>query len=59
LPKGNVLIVGHSNTVDDVVNGITGKKVFADLKDTAYGDLFMIVRKGKKQFEFSQGRFGK
>jgi phosphohistidine phosphatase SixA len=59
LPKGNVLIVGHSNTVDDIVYGITGRKLFADLNDNQYGDLFIIVRKGKKKFEFTQSHFGK
>ena len=59
LPKGNVLIVGHSNTVDDIVYGITGRKLFADLNDNQYGDLFIIVRKGKKRFEFTQSHFGK
>jgi len=59
LPRGNVLIVGHSNTVDDIVYGITGRKMFADLSDEAYGQLFTIVRKGKKKFEFSQDRFGR
>ena len=59
LPKGNVLIVGHSNTVDDIVYGITGRKLFTDLKDDRYGDLFTIVRRGKRKFEFTQNHFGK
>lgn len=47
--KGNVLIVGHSNTVDDIVNGLTGHQYIpADLPDSAYSNLFVITRKGKK-----------
>lgn len=47
--KGNVLIVGHSNTVDDIVNGLTGHKYIpSDLPDSAYSNLFMIKKKGKK-----------
>ena len=44
--KGNVLIVGHSNTVDDIVNKLTGKKeIRGDLGDAEYDNLFII--KGK------------
>jgi 2,3-bisphosphoglycerate-dependent phosphoglycerate mutase len=56
--KGNVLIVGHSNTVDDIVNGILGEKVLSDLPETEYGDLFVVRRRNGK-FSFSRSRFGK
>jgi 2,3-bisphosphoglycerate-dependent phosphoglycerate mutase len=36
--RGNVFIVGHSNTVDDIVNGLMGKERLQDLPDTQYGD---------------------
>ncbi len=45
----NVLIIGHSNTVDDLVNKLCGKmKIPADLPDTAYDNLFVITKNGKK-----------
>lgn len=46
--KGSVLIVGHSNTVDDLVNKMMGENLLTDLPDTEYDNLFMIKRKGKK-----------
>ena len=56
--NGNVLIVGHSNTVDDLVNDLTGKKeINRDLPDSAYGDLFVVKKKGN-QFTFERKHFG-
>lgn len=47
--KKNTLIVGHSNTVDDVVNMLCGeKKVPGDLPDTEYNNLFIVKYRGKK-----------
>jgi 2,3-bisphosphoglycerate-dependent phosphoglycerate mutase len=43
---GNVLIVGHSNTVDDIVNGLTGSNTMSDLAETEYGNLFIVKKKG-------------
>jgi phosphohistidine phosphatase SixA len=46
--KKNVLVVGHSNTVDDIVNGLTGKKtVPGDLQDSEYSNLYIITFRGK------------
>jgi 2,3-bisphosphoglycerate-dependent phosphoglycerate mutase len=56
--KGNAIIVGHSNTVDDIVNGFFGKHLLSDLPDNAYGDLFIIKRKGK-HYTFSKSHFGR
>jgi broad specificity phosphatase PhoE len=47
--SGNVLIVGHSNTIDDVVNMLTGEKTYTDLPDSVYNHLYVVKlnRKGK------------
>ena len=56
--NGNTLIIGHSNTVDDLVNELTGKKeIPSDLPDSAYGDLFVIRKKGKRM-TFERKHFG-
>jgi len=56
--EGNMLIVGHSNTVDDIVNTLVGNRVIpGDLPDSAYGDLFVVKQKGRK-FSFTQKHFG-
>jgi broad specificity phosphatase PhoE len=56
--KGNVLVVGHSNTVDDLANKLSGKKVVpGDLKDNEYDNLFIIKRKGKG-FVFKAEKYG-
>lgn len=55
--KGNMLIVGHSNTVDDIVNMLAGKKMLNDLPDSEYGDLFILRKKGNKT-TFNRKHFG-
>lgn len=55
--NNNILIAGHSNTVDDIVNGLTGKSLLKDLPETQYGDLFIIKKKGSK-YSLQQQRFG-
>lgn len=56
--KGSVLIVGHSNTVDDIVNRLTGEKsIPSDLKDSDYDNMY-IIRKKKDKMEFSQIKYG-
>ncbi len=58
LDKGNVLIVGHSNTVDDLVNSFLNKTQLQDLPDAQYGDLFIIKKKGSG-YKLSTRHFGK
>lgn len=56
--KKNVLLVGHSNTVDDIVNKLCGTiKIPADLPDTAYDNLFVIRKKGKR-LSFENKKYG-
>ena len=56
--KENVLVVGHSNTVDDIANKLSGQTVVpGDLKDNEYDNLFVIKRKGKS-FVFKGEKYG-
>jgi len=51
--KKNVVIVGHSNTIDDIVNMLCGEqKVHADIEDPVYDNLFVVtIKDGKAVFE--------
>ena len=56
--KGNSLIVGHSNTVDDIVNKLCGEiKVPNDLPDSEYDNLYIVTKKGK-HFKFENKTYG-
>jgi broad specificity phosphatase PhoE len=47
--KKNVLIIGHSNTIDDLTNTLCGeKKVPADFAETDYDNMLVIKIKKKK-----------
>jgi len=55
--KTNVLIAGHSNTVDEIINRLAGRRVLpGDLPETQFGDLFIIRKKGK-EYRFEQKKF--
>ena len=54
--KENILIVGHSNTVDDIVNMLCDEKKLTDLDEAVYDNLFIIKRKGRK-FIFRNDKF--
>lgn len=56
--QGSVLVVGHSNTVDDIVNKLCGEtKVEKDLTDSQYDNLFIVTYKGKK-ITFTRHKYG-
>jgi broad specificity phosphatase PhoE len=54
--KKNTLIVGHSNTIDDIANALAGEtKVEGDLPESVYDQLFIIhYRKGGKKILFER-----
>ena len=56
--KGNILVVGHSNTIDDTMNLLVGEKKFTDFPDNQYGVLYRVRRKGKNKFTVAESRFG-
>ena len=59
IKKGDVLIVGHSNTIDDIANKIVGSTVVpGDLNESIYDNLFILKRKGDK-YVFTNGKYGK
>jgi broad specificity phosphatase PhoE len=56
--KGNVLVVGHSNTVDDIVNKLCGQvKIATDLNDGEYDNLFVVKINGKRII-FEKRKYG-
>ena len=58
IKKGNSLIIGHSNTVDDIVNKLCGEiKIPNDLPDSEYDNLYIVTKKGKKM-KFENKTYG-
>jgi phosphohistidine phosphatase SixA len=60
--KKNALIVGHSNTVDDIVNGLCmGKYEIKDLAETEYDNLFVVKitnKIGKRVYSLRRTTYG-
>jgi phosphohistidine phosphatase SixA len=47
--KKNALVVGHSNTIDDIANLLCRRTVVAgDIPDSVYSHLFIVKIKGRK-----------
>lgn len=47
--EGVFVIAGHSNTLDDIVNFITGEIIIpADLDESEYDNLFVLRKEGEK-----------
>jgi len=58
IQKGNSLIVGHSNTVDDIVNKLCGEiKIPKDLPDSEYDNLYIVTKRGKRM-KFENRTYG-
>jgi broad specificity phosphatase PhoE len=38
-----VLIIGHSNTTPNFVNQIINQKIYADIEDTTFGNLYIVT----------------
>ena len=41
-PKGAVLVVGHSNTIPDMLNEMVGSNMFPDISENEYDNLFVV-----------------
>jgi broad specificity phosphatase PhoE len=49
--RGGTLIVGHSNTIDDIANGLMGRTVVpADIDESVYDNLFIVYKKGRRKW---------
>jgi broad specificity phosphatase PhoE len=57
--RHNVLIVGHSNTIDDVVNKLCGYTVIPNDIDEKIFDNFYIIKRKGKHFHFTAKKYGK
>lgn len=57
-PGGNVLIVGHSNTVPGIVNSLLWEEKFGNLSETEYSRLFIVAASAKERGTYSEVYFG-
>lgn len=55
--KENVLVVGHSNTVDDIVNGLVPSANMIDLPETEYDNLYIIKKRGHR-YSLQKAKYG-
>ena len=56
--RKNILVVGHSNTIDDIANKLAGSTVVpGDLPETEFDNLF-ILKKKKNKYVFSKKKYG-
>ena len=42
-----ILIVGHSNTIPDLINKLIGQNVYPIIEETAFGNLYMVTINGE------------
>ncbi|CAN5854711.1 hypothetical protein BH23GEM6_BH23GEM6_23870 [soil metagenome] len=54
---GTVLIVGHSNTVNAIVNGLGGPAL-PELESSRYGDLFVVIVPAEGPVRTTRAQFG-
>ncbi len=57
-PGGNILIVGHSNTVPVMANVLTGSEDFPWLHDSVYDNLFIVSAVELGKAKVTRIRFG-
>lgn len=55
----SVLIVGHSNTIPAMANELTGQKLYSDLEDSIYDNLFIVSVTEMGKAVVTRIRFGK
>ena len=44
----SILVVGHSNTIPSLTNRLIGQQKYDQLKESAYGKLFLVTKSGQK-----------
>jgi len=50
--QGTVLVVGHSNTIDDIVAALGGPADIGDLPDSVYSAMFIVTPTGTARVSF-------
>ena len=59
--KGNggesILVVGHSNTIPQLINILLGEEKYTTLAHEAYGDLFIVSSKGPNKAEVMELKY--